>query len=119
MRIYAKHAPGRDGHLVRVMEEMLDLGPPVIRCVSFCGRTVALEGSHRLAAAHLLGMPVNLVLLPLDLPEPGPEDALSNLDGWHLDRLDAGPYYELRCAAWGFVTPTFDEDAILRMMQAS
>lgn len=42
---------------------MGDLGPPTIQVCDFRdgGPLVALEGSHRLAAAHALDLPVHLV----------------------------------------------------------
>lgn len=52
-------------HLEAVKAQMLELGAPEIRCVrdEAQGIFVALEGSHRLAAAHELGIvPVLKVL---------------------------------------------------------
>lgn len=54
--VYAKHPPYDNGHLGRVVEEMRVQGAPTIRVVEFCGNLYAMEGSHRLAAAHHLGL---------------------------------------------------------------
>jgi len=39
-------------HLLRVAQEMEELGPPVVRCVLEKNIFWALEGSHRIAAAY-------------------------------------------------------------------
>ena len=56
LRIYAKHWPYETGHLAEVTTEMRRLGPPTIRCVRYGDDLYALEGSHRLAAAHHLNL---------------------------------------------------------------
>lgn len=45
-------------HLAEVVAEMQVLGAPVLRCIrdEAQGIVLALEGSHRLAAAHQLGL---------------------------------------------------------------
>lgn len=41
-------------HLENVIADMRVMGSPVIRVISIDGRYLALEGSHRLEAAHIL-----------------------------------------------------------------
>ena len=53
--VYAIHAPG-GYHLAEVIAEMRTLGAPSIRVVDCGDYLMALEGSHRLAAAHALGL---------------------------------------------------------------
>jgi hypothetical protein len=55
--IYAPHPP-IPKHLAEVIAEMRRLGSPTIRVYDAGDHDVALEGSHRLAAAHTLGLPV-------------------------------------------------------------
>lgn len=70
--IYAKHEPYGDGHLSAVIAEMRLAGSPTIRCVEYRGSIYALDGSHRLAAAHFLRLPIKVVLLC-----PDADDALA------------------------------------------
>ncbi len=58
MMIYSIHAPKED-HLLAVTEEMRAMGAPTIRVVDCGDYFMALEGSHRLAAAHNLGLTPN------------------------------------------------------------
>lgn len=60
--VYAIHAPDAD-KLGEVTNEMLTLGAPVIRVVDCGDYYMALEGSHRLAAAHALGLMPTLHIL--------------------------------------------------------
>ena len=55
-------------HLACVMAEMESLGAPTIRCIrdDASGVVLALEGSHRLAAAYALDIAPNFVLLADD-----------------------------------------------------
>lgn len=55
--IYAINAP-INSHLDMVVTEMALLGAPVVRAVNCGDFWVAIEGSHRIAAAHKLGLPV-------------------------------------------------------------
>ena len=57
MRIFAINAPEPE-HLVEVLEDMKRLGAPTIKAVwmEVWATYVALEGSHRLAAAKQLGL---------------------------------------------------------------
>jgi hypothetical protein len=68
-RVYAKHEPYRNGHLGEVVEEMKLTGPPTIRCVLFDNGYYAVEGSHRLAAADLLGLCPKIVVLRKEVGE--------------------------------------------------
>lgn len=67
--VYAKHEPYEDGQLAEVLQEMRVLGAPTIRVIERDGLFFALEGSHRLAAAHELGIEPNLVVLTPDAGE--------------------------------------------------
>ncbi|HEX5321482.1 MAG TPA: hypothetical protein VFW46_20160 [Stellaceae bacterium] len=61
MMIYTIHAP-TDDHLEEVKTEMTTLGRPSIRVVDCGDYYMALEGSHRVAAAHALGVEPELVI---------------------------------------------------------
>ena len=54
-----------DAHLAGVIETMRSLGSPTIRCIAdpVNGIILALEGSHRIAAAAALDLPINVVML--------------------------------------------------------
>jgi hypothetical protein len=73
IRIYAKHEPYTDGHLGEVTEAMRALGSPRIEVVEWRGDYFAVEGSHRLAAAHHLGVVPSLIVSVPDLIEPETE----------------------------------------------
>lgn len=45
-------------HLVKIKEQMKEMGPPVIRMVDRDKYLVAIEGSHRLHAARDMKVPV-------------------------------------------------------------
>jgi hypothetical protein len=68
--VYAKHAPYEDGHLGEVSADMLRLGAPTIRVIWADGRLCALEGSHRLAVCHHLGLTPLLLVEEADLDMP-------------------------------------------------
>ncbi len=53
--VHAPHRPSPN-HLAEVIEEMRTLGAPRIRAWWNGDAWIALEGSHRLAAAHTLGL---------------------------------------------------------------
>jgi hypothetical protein len=53
-------------HLAEVIAEMQTMGAPMIRCVETGYGLVAIEGSHRLAAAAALGLTPTLVLIDAD-----------------------------------------------------
>jgi hypothetical protein len=59
--VYAIHAP-EAGKLEKVKAEMLQLGAPAIQVVECGDCYIALEGSHRLAAAHELGLTPRLII---------------------------------------------------------
>ena len=65
-KVYAKHLPYEDGHLGKVVEDMRTQGAPTIRVVEYKGYYFALEGSHRIAAAHYLNLTPNFVVLEPD-----------------------------------------------------
>jgi hypothetical protein len=67
IKIYAKHLPYFEtGHLGEVVAEMRKLGRPTIRVVEYDGDFFAVEGSHRLAAAHYLKLTPKLYVLKQD-----------------------------------------------------
>ena len=79
--VHAKHTPYDDGHLGKVVAEMRQVGPPTIRVMDHGGSLCATEGSHRLAAAHHLGVVPKLVI---EVPDAADElsahwDALVNI----------------------------------------
>lgn len=59
--IFAIHAPKAD-QLEAVKAEMADLGAPEIHVVNCADYFMALEGSHRLAAAEQLGLTPTLII---------------------------------------------------------
>lgn len=59
--VYAIHRPDAD-HLGEVVGDMRRLGAPTIRVVDCGDHYMALEGSHRLAAAHSLGLEPELIV---------------------------------------------------------
>jgi hypothetical protein len=59
--IYAIHAPDAD-KLAEVVAQMRTLGPPTIEVVDCGDYMMALEGSHRLAAAAQLGLVPELIV---------------------------------------------------------
>lgn len=63
--IIAIHAP-TSAKLEAVKAEMLALGAPTIEVVDCGDYYMALEGSHRLAAAHALGLVPELVIYGQD-----------------------------------------------------
>lgn len=65
MMIYAIHRPFAD-KLELVKNEMLRRGAPVLRVVNCGDHYMALEGSHRLAAAHDIGIKPELVIFEQD-----------------------------------------------------
>jgi hypothetical protein len=86
--IHAKHLPYNDGHLGEVLDTMQHAGPPTIRTIIHGKHLIALEGSHRLAGAHILGLIPKLVILEPDLNQ-GPLDnffnqAIATLPVWQF-----------------------------------
>ena len=49
-----------------VAQQMRHMGPPTILAIEAEGKVLALEGSHRLAAARHLGVEPRVVLVPHD-----------------------------------------------------
>ena len=88
MNIYAIHAPFAE-KLANVMAEMETLGAPTLRVVDCGDHFMALEGSHRLAAAHALGLEPTLIVFDQD----------DDLDLTDYDWFDAAHWGETRCAA--------------------
>jgi hypothetical protein len=78
LRVYAKHDPYWDtGHLGDVLQEMEKLGSPTINVVEWRGDLFAIEGSHRLCAAYLLGLVPNLVIHFPERFDPSDEQFLT------------------------------------------
>jgi len=87
LRIFAKHDPyWNTGHLGEVTAEMETFGPPSIRVVEWRGELFAVEGSHRLAAAHALGLVPNVIV-------EHPERYDSSDEGFWDSRRDKLPHY--------------------------
>jgi len=81
--IYAIHAPFAE-KLATVKAEMEALGAPTIRVVDCGDHYMALEGSHRLAAAHALGLEPILTVIDQD----------DDLDITQFDWFDAANWFE-------------------------
>jgi hypothetical protein len=64
MRIIAPGMVIDPDRLASVVDDMKNLGSPTIRAVMIDGKPLAIEGSHRLAAAQTLVLPVKLVIVP-------------------------------------------------------
>jgi hypothetical protein len=54
------------GRLEEIKSEMAVLGSPTVRAFEACGYLVAIEGSHRLAAAAEIGLPVHIERIDTD-----------------------------------------------------
>ncbi|MEM1149033.1 MAG: hypothetical protein AAGI03_00540 [Pseudomonadota bacterium] len=65
MMIYAIHAPEAD-KLEAIIAKMKKLGAPTIQVVDCGNYFMALEGSHRIAAAHSLGLEPELIVYEQD-----------------------------------------------------
>ncbi len=63
--IFAIHATEAQ-KLADVTKQMRSMGAPKIECVDCGDHYIALEGSHRLAAAHALGLTPTLVIREQD-----------------------------------------------------
>jgi len=86
VRVYAKHEPYGPGEKRAIVSQMMELGAPTIRCVEWRGELYALEGSHRLMAAHILELTPVLEVLEAD--------RLSGEDERFWDRLkERLPHY--------------------------
>ena len=74
VRVFAKHDPYWDTmHVSAVIEYMRAAGTPTIRVVEYHGDYYATEGSHRLYAAHMLGLVPKWVIEPPDRTDPTDE----------------------------------------------
>jgi hypothetical protein len=83
--VYAKHLPYEDGHLGEVVGEMRRLGAPTLRVIWYDGKLMALEGSHRLAACHHLGLTPLLLVEEPDLPTTATAHAADTLPAYKMD----------------------------------
>lgn len=87
--IYAIHAPDPK-RLAEVTAEMQTRGTPTIEVVDCGDYLMALEGSHRLAAAHALGLTPDLVVFEQDeLIDIGGYDWFDR-ENWASDTYAAG-----------------------------
>ena len=73
IRVFAKHEPYNNGHLGEVVTEMKKMGTPRITVVEWRGDYFAIEGSHRLAAAHYLELVPDLNIIEPDYISPQDE----------------------------------------------
>jgi len=87
--IYAIHAPTPD-KLADVIEQMRSLGAPTIRVVNCGDFYMALEGSHRLAAAAELGLVPELVIYEQDDEIDVTEHDWYDSANWTGERYTAG-----------------------------
>lgn len=76
MRVHLLHDHFDPSHLEAVKADMLVLGAPTIRAVDMGGWFAAVEGCHRLRAAHALGLTPVLVEVPYS-----EEDGVESDDG--------------------------------------
>lgn len=83
--VYAKHLPYEDGHLGEVVGDMQQLGAPTLRVIWYDGKLMALEGSHRLAACHHLGLTPLLLVEEPDLPVTSTAHAVDALPAYRMD----------------------------------
>ncbi|WP_434782376.1 hypothetical protein [Ferrovum myxofaciens] len=65
MIIFTIHPPS-SSHLLHVIEEMKRLGPPKIKVVDCTDYLIAIEGTHRIEAARILGLAPELEILSQD-----------------------------------------------------
>lgn len=77
--VHAKHLPYNDGHLGKVLDIMQHAGPPTIRTIKHGKLLIALEGSHRLAGAHILGLIPKLVILEPDINQSPLDEFFQNV----------------------------------------
>jgi hypothetical protein len=71
--------------LEAVKSEMLTLGAPTVRVVDCGDHYMAIEGTHRLAAAADLGIEPNLIILD--------QDDMVEADSLDMDYFEAGRSY--------------------------
>lgn len=103
--VYAIHAPAAD-KLEAVKAEMSSLGAPTIRVVDCGDHYMALEGSHRLAAAAELGITPELEVYDqddtLDITEHDWYEA-ANWAGTEYSAGEvAGELYSTQAVAYSF-----------------
>ncbi len=84
MLVYTIHRPIPD-RLAEVVGKMKTLGSPTIRVVDCGDYYQAIEGCHRIEAARILGIPVNLDILA--------QDDLVEADSLDIDYFLAGETY--------------------------
>ena len=84
--VYAIHAPD-PAHLAAVKAEMQRLGAPVLRVIECGDHYMALEGSHRLAAALELGVAPKLIVYGQDVMVE-----IADLDWFDRDQFAADKY---------------------------
>ena len=96
--VYAKHEPYWDtGHLGEVISEMTIVGRPTIRAARIGDDIFAVEGSHRICAAHYLGITPMIVVLPdggpgADMFFASVRDRLPEYDFDHVLVLDLSAF---------------------------
>lgn len=96
MRINLLHNHYNEQHLDQVKDEMKKRGEPIIRAIwsEIHGEWMAVEGSHRIRAAHELGMGVNIE----DISNQ--ENAIIQIDGENVNVSVADLSQELQDEAW-------------------
>jgi hypothetical protein len=52
-----------ENHLKKVKEDMKEMGSPIIKCIEIDCALYALEGSHRITAAHELSVNIQVELM--------------------------------------------------------
>jgi len=84
--VYAIHAPHAD-HLATVKADMQRLGRPTLRVIDCGDHYMALEGSHRLPAAHELGIRPDFVVF-----DQGDEIDITKFDWYDEANWDRTTY---------------------------
>lgn len=96
--VYTIHAPEAQ-KLERVKNVMVELGAPVIRAVNCGDFLMALEGSHRIAAAHALELKPDFIIF-----EQGDDLDITVFD-WFDEANWAGTVYSAGEVAGELLTP--------------
>ena len=75
-------------HLDKVVGEMKIMGAPTIRAIDCSDYYAAVEGCHRLRAAHALGITPNFDVIDIDDLSNGLDSLMSEIPGLDLDNGD-------------------------------
>lgn len=110
--------PTNPDQLTRVVEAMRVLGSPTIRAVCIDGEHMTIEGTHRIEAATLLGIPIQLVQVPPD--EIIDVGAMDICDNW--SNPSPMPASEVAAGLWAACNGVYfvdDDGHVERHVEAS